>query len=83
MGKLASRKLWVTLVAIGIVALVTFLGLELPPENSEALLGVVVAYLVGQGAVDVAAAVRAGTGLGLAAQSLKLEAEAAEAVIEG
>ena len=78
MEKLYSRKLIVTLAAVAIVAVATFIGVELPAQNAEALLGVVAAYLVGQGAVDVAGAVKAGRDLGEAARGLRVAAVAAD-----
>jgi|TARA_R110000824_G_scaffold54043_4_gene149225 xanthosine utilization system XapX-like protein len=78
MDKLKSRKLLITLAAIAVVAIATFLGLELPAQNAEALLGVVAAYLVGQGAVDAAAAIHAGKAIGNAAKGLQEAADDVE-----
>lgn len=70
MEKLASRKLILTVIGMALVAISTFLGVELPAENAEALFGLVAAYVVGQGVVDAAATVAAGTKLGEAAKGV-------------
>ena len=59
------------------VAIATFMGIDLPAENAEALMGTVAAYLLGQGAVDVAATIKAGRVLGEAAQEMSVAAEEA------
>ena len=75
MSKLASRKLILTVIGMAIVAISTFLGVELPAENAEALFGLVAAYVVGQGVVDAAAPVAAGRQLGEAAKGVRDAAE--------
>jgi hypothetical protein len=79
--KLKSRKLLVALTMIGVVAIATFMGIDLPAENAEALMGTVAAYLLGQGAVDVAATIKAGRVLGEAAQEMSVAAEEASATV--
>ena len=55
--KLSSRKLWAAIIAVIVVLAVTILGEELTPEIVAALecvVGAAVAYIFGEGAVDVA-----------------------------
>jgi xanthosine utilization system XapX-like protein len=80
MSKLASRKLIMTVIGVAIVAISTFLGVELPAENAEALFGLVAAYVVGQGVVDAAATVAAGAQLGEAAKGVANAAAEVEEV---
>ena len=56
MSKLASRKLILTVIGVALVAISTFMGVELPAENAEALFGLVAAYVVGQVVAAVLAA---------------------------
>lgn len=80
MSKLASRKLIMTVIGVALVAISTFLGVELPAENAEALFGLVAAYVVGQGVVDAAATVAAGSKLGDAAKGVANAAAEVEEV---
>lgn len=55
--KLSSRKLWAAIIAVTVVLLVTVFGEGLTPEVVAALecvVGAAVAYIFGEGAVDVA-----------------------------
>ena len=55
--KLTSRKLWAAIIAVIVVLAVSLLGEELTPETVAALecvVGAAVAYIFGEGAVDVA-----------------------------
>ena len=55
--KLSSRKLWAAIIAVIVVLAVTILGEDLTPEVVAALecvVGAAVAYIFGEGAVDVA-----------------------------
>ena len=55
--KLSSRKLWAAIIAVIVVLAVSLLGEELTPETVAALecvVGAAVAYIFGEGAVDVA-----------------------------
>lgn len=55
--KLSSRKLWAAIIAVIVVLAVTILGEELTPETVAALecvVGAAMAYIFGEGAVDVA-----------------------------
>ena len=55
--KLSSRKLWAAIIAVIVVLAVSLLGEELTPEIVAALecvVGAAVAYIFGEGAVDVA-----------------------------
>ena len=56
-NKLASRKLWAAIVAVLVVILTIFVGDDLTPELTSALECIVftaVAYIFGEGAVDIA-----------------------------
>ena len=56
-NKLASRKLWAAIVAVLVVVLTVFVGEDLTPELTSALECIVftaVAYIFGEGAVDIA-----------------------------
>lgn len=55
--KLSSRKLWAAIIAVIVVLAVAMLGEELTPELVTALecvVGAAVAYIFGEGAVDIA-----------------------------
>ena len=55
--KLSSRKLWAAIIAVIVVLAVILLGEDLTPETVAALecvVGAAVAYIFGEGAVDVA-----------------------------
>ena len=55
--KLSSRKLWAAIIAVIVVLAVCLLGEELTPEIVSALecvVGAAVAYIFGEGAVDIA-----------------------------
>lgn len=55
--KLSSRKLWAAIIAVIVVLAVTILGEDLTPEIVAALecvVGAAVAYIFGEGAVDIA-----------------------------
>ncbi len=55
--KLSSRKLWAAIIAVIVVLAVTILGEELTPETVatlECVVGAAMAYIFGEGAVDVA-----------------------------
>ena len=55
--KLSSRKLWAAVIAVIVVLAVSLLGEELTPEIVSALecvVGAAVAYIFGEGAVDIA-----------------------------
>jgi len=80
MDKLKSRKLWVTLSGVAVVAVATFLGVEVPDETMQSLLGMIAAYVVGQGVVDAAGAVAAGRQLGEAAKGVRDAADEVEGV---
>ena len=56
-SKLSSRKLWAAIVAVLVVVLTVFVGEDLTPELTSALECIVfaaVAYIFGEGAVDIA-----------------------------
>lgn len=56
-NKLSSRKLWSAIVAVLVVVLTVFVGEDLTPELTSALECIVftaVAYIFGEGAVDIA-----------------------------
>lgn len=56
-SKLSSRKLWAAIVAVLVVILTIFVGEDLTPELTAALECIVftaVAYIFGEGAVDIA-----------------------------
>lgn len=56
-SKLSSRKLWAAIVAVLVVILTIFVGDDLTPELTSALECIVftaVAYIFGEGAVDIA-----------------------------
>lgn len=56
-SKLSSRKLWAAIVAVLVVILTIFVGEDLTPELTSALECIVftaVAYIFGEGAVDIA-----------------------------
>lgn len=56
-NKLSSRKLWAAIVAVLVVILTIFVGEDLTPELTSALECIVftaVAYIFGEGAVDIA-----------------------------
>ena len=55
--KLKSRKLWVTIAAAALTALATSLGLD-PYLAAKIIAGLVGTYVVAQGAVDTAAALK-------------------------
>ncbi len=55
--KLSSRKLWAAVIAVIVVLAVSLFGEELTPETVSALecvVGAAVAYIFGEGAVDIA-----------------------------
>ena len=55
--KLSSRKLWAAIIAVVVVLLAMLLGDTLTPEIVAALecvIGAAVAYIFGEGAVDIA-----------------------------
>lgn len=55
--KLSSRKLWAAIIAVAVVLLAMLLGDTLTPEIVAALecvVGAAVAYIFGEGAVDIA-----------------------------
>ena len=53
-GKIASRKLWIT-IGVGVVwGVLGHFGIELP----DGLIATVVTYLLGQSAVDIATAIK-------------------------
>ena len=56
-SKLSSRKMWAAIVAVLVVILTIFVGEDLTPELTSALECIVfaaVAYIFGEGAVDIA-----------------------------
>lgn len=56
-NKLSSRKLWAAIVSVLVVVLTVFVGEDLTPELTSALECIVftaVAYIFGEGAVDIA-----------------------------
>lgn len=59
-SKLKSRKFWMAVVAALIAIANEGLGLNLPTEALMTVAGVVIAYILSEGAVDVARAVTAG-----------------------
>ena len=65
--KLSSRKLWAAIIAVIVVLAVILLGEDLTPETVAALecvVGAAVAYIFGEGAVDVARLIAAAMGGG-------------------
>ena len=52
MEKLASRKLWVTIIAGAIVVIGDKFGIELDQQALYALAGTVMAYVLGQAQID-------------------------------
>ena len=52
MKRLASRKLWVTILATVLVSLAEAIGIELEQESIIAIAGMVIAYVTGQAIVD-------------------------------
>lgn len=60
MEKLKSRKLWITLVVIGLVAMSEALGAPIEDKALEAIVAMGLGLLGAQGLVDTAAAFSAG-----------------------
>lgn len=58
MDKLRSRKFWLAVVAALIAVANDGLGLNLPREAIMTVATVVIAYILGEGAVDAARALR-------------------------
>ncbi len=58
MEKLRSRKLWMAVAGAVLVILNEGLGLGINSEAILAFAGIVIAYILGQGAVDTARAAR-------------------------
>ena len=54
LAKLGSRKLWAAVIGAAMVALGGQLGL--PEDTTDKLVAIIVAYIIGQGAVDAMAA---------------------------
>lgn len=52
LDKLKSRKLWATVAGVALSALAQQLGMD--PEQAENVVALIVAYIVGQSAVDIA-----------------------------
>lgn len=57
-SKLASRKLWVTVVSVAIAAFSREIGIDISDGTVFAFAGIVSSYLVGQSVVDFTAAKR-------------------------
>jgi len=79
--KFLSRKLLVTVLAVGLVAVSTLFDDALPAESLDALVTMLLTYVGGQSLVDSAAAIAAGKSLGEAAKGVKDAAEEADRVI--
>ena len=58
MDKLKSRKLWMAVVGAVLLVLNEGLDLGINPEAILAVAGIIIAYVLGQGAVDTARAAR-------------------------
>ena len=63
MSKFASRKLIATVLTVAAVIAATLLGLPLDQASLEAITTIVLGFVGAQGAVDTAAAWRAGTAI--------------------
>jgi hypothetical protein len=59
-SKLASRKLWSGIILSGVLVFESHLGLDLGEELRWQLVALVVAYIAGESAVDVARGRREG-----------------------
>ena len=73
MEKLKSRKLWMTLVVIALVAASDALGSPLDDKSLEAVVTMGLGLLGAQGLVDTAAAFAAGKKLAGAVEAVKEE----------
>ena len=73
MEKLKSRKLWMTLVLIALVAVSDALGSPLDDKSLEAVVTMGLGLLGAQGLVDTAAAFAAGKKLAGAVEAVKEE----------
>lgn len=68
-SKLASRKLWVSVIAIVIVAGAELLGAPLSGPTMDTIQAIVMSLLGAQGLVDTATAIRAGKDLAAVAKA--------------
>ena len=75
MEKLKSRKLWMTLVIIALVAVSDALGSPLDDKSLEAIVTMGLGMLGAQGLVDTAAAFAAGKKIAGAVEAVKEEVE--------
>lgn len=82
MDKLFSRRLLIVVVLVLVAAVAEFLDLPLSEPTLSLIEALGIAGIAGFATEDAVKAWRAGTGLGEAAQVLRVAAEEAEAVIE-
>ena len=75
MDKLKSRKLWITVAVIGLVAVSEALGAPIDDNALEAIVAMGLAWLGAQGLVDTAAAFSAGKKVAGAVDAVKEEIE--------
>lgn len=68
-SKLASRKLWVSVIAIVIVAGAELLGTPLSEPTMDAIQAIVMSLVGALGLVDTATAIRAGKDIAAAAKA--------------
>jgi len=58
MNKIKSRKFWMAVVGALLVVLNDGLGLNLPTESIKTVAEVIIAYIIGQGAVDAVSSLK-------------------------
>jgi uncharacterized membrane protein len=56
--KLTSRKFWVAVVSAVLIVLNEGMGLDIPADTVKAFMEIVIAYLIAEGAVDTARALK-------------------------
>ena len=71
LSKFVSRKLIATLLAVGAVAAATLMGAPLDQASLEAITSMVLGLVGAQGAVDTAAAWKAGTAIAETVEAVK------------
>ena len=58
MEKLKSRKFWIAVVTALLVVANDGLGLNLPADSIKTVAEIVIAYIIGQGAVDAVSSLK-------------------------
>ena len=56
---LLSRKFWLAVFAAAVIVLEQYTGVELEPENLVALVLPIVAYILGESAIDITGVLKA------------------------